>query len=151
MREKISHAELCRIAERWLKTTVGCGCAVSEMVSVASETPDAIGWKSGFSYLVEAKTSRSDFLSDKKKHVRRNPHLGMGMYRYFITEPGLIKPEELPQRWGLLETTGKRVKVVHGLPPKSYDYHNQWNHEHSARSELILLASALRRAQERIT
>lgn len=148
MSKTLTHAELCQIAERWLRRSVGCGCAVSEMVSFASETPDAIGWKSGFSYLVEAKTSRADFFADRKKHFRQQPELGMGMYRYFITEPGLLKPDELPDRWGLLETTGKRVRVVHGLPAKSYDSKNEWNHDHSVRSEMILLTSALRRAQE---
>lgn len=148
MSKNLSHAELCEIAVRWLRRTVGCGCVISEMVSFAPETPDAIGWKSGYSYLVEAKTSRSDFFADKKKHFRMQPHLGMGMWRYFITEPGLIKPEELPTRWGLLETTGKRVKVVHGLHPKTCDWKNEWNHKFSEVSERTLLTSALRRAQE---
>lgn len=74
----LSHAELCTRAVRWLKNTAGCTVAISEMASVAGETPDAIGWRHGVSILIEAKTSRADFRADRKKPWRQRPHIGMG-------------------------------------------------------------------------
>lgn len=80
----------------------------------ASESPDAIGWKNhGWSILVECKVSRADFLADLKKPHRVNPDGGMGQTRYFLTPPGLLKVDELPATWGLLEVRGRFVRVVH--------------------------------------
>lgn len=106
-----THKELCDLAVKWLKRSPsnnghGCNIAVSEVKADHSgEIPDAIGFKMSCprsSVLVEVKTSRSDFLADKKKPHRQQEHLGMGTYRYFMCPDGLISPEELPEKWGLL-------------------------------------------------
>lgn len=55
----------------------------------------------GVSVVVEAKTSRSDFLADRKK-PHRAPGQGIGVYRYMLCPEGIIRPEEVPQGWGLL-------------------------------------------------
>ncbi len=35
----------------------------------------------------------------------------MGQIRYYMTPPGLLKPEEVPGAWGLLEVHGSKVSV----------------------------------------
>ncbi|STM09174.1 Uncharacterised protein [Escherichia coli] len=41
--------------------------------------------------LIEAKCSRADLLADRKKRFRKNPSLGMGDWRFFISEPELFQ------------------------------------------------------------
>lgn len=79
-----------------------CGFVAVEHSTIGFEIPDVIGFNSMFSVMVECKMSRSDFLSDKKKIVRRNEDLGMGNFRYYYCPDGLIKPDELPDGWGLI-------------------------------------------------
>lgn len=132
-----SHAELVDAARRWLRD---CPVVVicSEVASVAGETPDAIGWSGGASWLVECKTSRSDFKTDARKPWRRNPEDGMGGYRYYLAPKGLLAVSELPPGWGLLEYHAGKVREVHKavyrVPGKR-----------SARGEIALLVSVLRR------
>lgn len=107
----MSHDELVGRAARWLKTRFGCGVVATELRCQSSEEPDAIGFRYGgtWSVLVEVKVSRSDFLADRKKqrhHVR-----GMGQERWYLTPPGLVRPEELPDGWGLAEAD-KVIRVV---------------------------------------
>ena len=120
-----THRELCDIAVKWLKRPHsqkghGCNVAVSEVASGWNgEIPDAIGFRcSGYmdgSVVVEVKVSRSDFLSDKKKPHRKEPEKGMGDWRYFLCPEGIIQPEELPEKWGLLYVTKRGgIKPVSG-------------------------------------
>jgi hypothetical protein len=115
------HAELCKQGKKWLEKTIGARLAISELrcLSKWGEIPDVIGWKSGYSLLIEAKTSRSDFKADSKKKFRINQEYGMGNYRLYLCPEGLIKPEELPENWGLLyysprEKNLKRVVCFKG-------------------------------------
>lgn len=112
----MTHAELVEIALRWLWSNRRCAVACAEIDSTSAEKPDAIGWKTGVSYLVECKVSRADFLADRKKPWRQGEHAGMGTYRYFLTPPGLVKVEELPEGWGLLEVHAWGVRTIHGHP-----------------------------------
>jgi hypothetical protein len=50
--------------------------------------------------LVEVKTSRSDFMGDKK--WKRVPPTDLA---YVAMPPGIVKPEEWPVGWGILEVT----------------------------------------------
>ena len=148
-----THGELVERAGRWLRNSavipgfrlvhkrkVKCGVVLTEMVSNAQETPDAIGWFScGYhSILIECKTSRADFFADQKKWRRSHPALGVGCYRYYMTPPGLIKKDELPEKWGLLETSGKVVRLRR-IAWRFDDY--------SKADEKGMLFSALRRIQ----
>jgi hypothetical protein len=119
------HAQLCQLAQRWLMRPQsagghGCGFAITEgWGDGQGEHPDAIGWRrsplDGGSILVEVKVSRPDFLADARKPHRAEPALGVGRYRYYLCPEGLIAPEELPPRWGLLYATGRRsVRAVLG-------------------------------------
>jgi hypothetical protein len=137
----VTHADLVVRATKWLKNTIGCGFVLTELSTASMETPDAIGWTSVTSYLVECKTSRSDFLADRKKLFRAYPEQGMGVYRYYMTPPGLVNPEELPSRWGLLWVYGRTVKVM--KQPEAFDP------KQAAFNEQPLLCSALRRVHLR--
>ncbi|NUP08368.1 MAG: hypothetical protein HOW73_20150 [Polyangiaceae bacterium] len=111
----MNHAALVKRAARWLELSQGCGFVITEAATAATgtfESPDAIGWAGpGRSILVECKVSRADFLADAQKPHRIHPTMGMGRERYYLTLPGLLKPSDLPERWGLLEVGPKNTRV----------------------------------------
>ncbi|OGU23745.1 MAG: hypothetical protein A2580_17820 [Hydrogenophilales bacterium RIFOXYD1_FULL_62_11] len=98
----------------------GCQVALSEgWAEAGGEIPDAMGWRhAGFqdgTVIVEAKVSRADFLADMRKSHRSDPAKGMGKWRYYLCPEGLIQPEELPPRWGLIYALpGRGLTVVAG-------------------------------------
>lgn len=142
----MTHAELVARAGAWLRAR-GCKIAFTELVSLCGETPDAIGWRDSgqTSLLIECKASRSDFHADKHKAHRRPDCAAMGRYRYYFCVPGLIRPEELPERWGLLYCHPKKVELVRGRDPLRYDDTLDWNHNVDNGSELQMMFSALNR------
>jgi hypothetical protein len=125
----MTHDEIVEIARKWLARAYrpasglegghgACNVVAAELVTSCWETPDAIGWHSGFTTLVECKVSRSDFLADRKKYFRQNPEVGLGYYRYFMAPKGLLKPDEMPAGWGLIEVDEKgKTRVVHRPAP----------------------------------
>jgi hypothetical protein len=109
----VNHQQLVRLAELWLRRHYRSSIMLSEQSCASGETPDVIAWKGKCrSVLVECKVSRADFLADREKPFRRNPELGMGSERFYLAPAGLIAPNELPVKWGLLEVKGREVKVV---------------------------------------
>jgi len=141
----ITHDELCLRAERFLKSN-GFGVVFHDKfraVTNSGEQPDCLGFRSGVSCLIECKTSRSDFLADRKKKFRLEQGLGMGDWRFMMTPRGLIKPEELPKDWGLLETDGKRVYKIVGWPANTYWFDKPFHSNKQA--ECDYMYSALRR------
>ena len=68
-----THDHLCERAAAWLRSTGRCDPVLAGIAS-CYEIPDAIGWNVGGSIVIECKTSRVDFLRDRKKYVRlRHP------------------------------------------------------------------------------
>lgn len=131
----MTHAELVERAAVWLQRKHAV--VITEMAHAAGEEADAIGFTGyGASTLVECKATRSDFLADGKKMFRQFPQYGMGRSRYFMTPPGLVRVDELPERWGLIEPMAGRFMVV----VKATDFP-----EYARDCELQLLVSALRR------
>ena len=130
---KPTHDKLVQIAANWLKKT--CSVVVTELATIGEE-PDAIGWKSTFSTLVECKVSRSDFLADRKKWFRANPEHGIGAFRYFMTPPDIIRVDELPKKWGLLVLEKTRVRVLRKA---------EQIYEINQRHEVNILLSTIRR------
>lgn len=100
---QLNHRKLCIIASKYIRSQKGLiqPYSVCELERVG-ESPDAFGWGRGSTILIEAKYSRADFLSDKKKHFRIYREQGVGDFRYYICPTGLIKEHELPVFWGLL-------------------------------------------------
>lgn len=154
MSENFTHKQLCEKAVIWLKRPncrqgPGCSFAFSETAPQgADEIPDAIGWKHGISTLVEVKTSRSDFFADKAKPHRVNPETGLGVYRYFFTTQGLLKIEELPPKWGLVEISNRGVirPIVGGMLLRWREEDN-WQHSINHASEIAFLARILARVE----
>lgn len=128
---------------QWLRA-YRCGVILSEQSCASGEMPDAIGWKRAcHSVLVECKISRSDFLADREKPFRQKAHLGMGCERYYFVPTGLIRVEELPDGWGLLEYRNRQV-VTTRIAAKSLRTANGFRHE------MNLLLASLRRVEIRI-
>ena len=139
----MTHAQLIDRAVRWLRW-YRCGVVLSEQACTNGEMPDAIGWKQAcHSVLVECKVTRADFLADRAKPFRAKPEKGVGSERFYLTPPSLVKPEELPSGWGLLELRRGRVEMVH---PSAKNLRTAAGF----RSEMNLLLASLRRVEVRI-
>ena len=135
----MTHKDLVKKAIVWLKNNQRCTVVVSERGSAyVSEQPDGIGFKGGFSILVECKASRVDFLKDSKKHFRECAWAGMGQKRYYMTPKGLIKPDELPPNWGLIEVYERQCRIKHDA--EVFEETNKHN-------EVAFLTSVIRRLE----
>ncbi len=128
------HADLVTKAAAWLKAK-RCSVVITDMVSSAGETPDAIGFNSFRTILIECKASRADFRADALKASRHHGR-GMGNERYFLAVAGVLKPEEMPEGWGLLE-----VWPEGNIRQKRAPVYSPANRE----GEMSLLVSAIRR------
>jgi hypothetical protein len=131
------------LAVAWLRR-YRCGVVLSEQACVNGEMPDAIGWKKAcHSVLVESKVARGDFLADREKPFRRKPEMGVGCERYYLAPRGLIRVEELPAGWGLLEVSGREIERVK-LSAKNL------RSAAGFQNEMNLLLASLRRVEVRI-
>jgi hypothetical protein len=139
----MTHAQMVERAVRWLRS-YRCGVVLSEQACVSGEMPDAIGWKQAcHSVLVECKISRADFLADREKPFRQKPERGVGSERFYLTPTALIKIEELPTGWGLLEYRRGRIEM---LQPSAKNSRTAVGF----RYEMNLLLASLRRVEVRI-
>lgn len=142
----MTHGELVAMASKWLKD-FGCGVVFDDNFvarTQSGEKPDALGFKSNVSLLIECKATRSDFLADRNKKFRKNPELGVGDWRFYLCPAGLIKPDEIPQGWGLLYCDGVSVSDVSGIPTNTaLESKKPFVGNHV--NEKIILYSALRR------
>ncbi|WP_233268489.1 hypothetical protein [Pantoea sp. BAV 3049] len=140
------HDLLCAKAVRYLKRHGFCVAFHDRFRAWTSsgEQPDAIGFRNGASCLIEVKCSRSDFLADRNKKFRDMPSEGMGDWRFYLCEPDIIRPCDLPEGWGLLYAEGRRIVNIVGWPGNA-----QWLSHKPFRSnkqaECDYLYSALRR------
>lgn len=139
----MTHAQMVERAVRWLRS-YRCGVVLSEQACASGEMPDAIGWKQAcHSVMVECKITRADFLADREKSFRRKPERGVGSERFYLTPPALIKLEELPPGWGLLEYRRGHIEMLH---PSEKDLRTAAGF----RYEMNLLLASLRRVEVRI-
>lgn len=73
--------------------------------------------------IFEVKVARSDFASTFKATGTRhaiNRQTGFGNLHWVVTESGLVKPDEVPEQWGILECRGSglcetRRPILHGI------------------------------------
>jgi hypothetical protein len=139
----MTHSQLVERAVRWLRS-YRCGVVLSEQACVSGEMPDAIGWKrANHSVLVECKVTRADFLADRSKPFRVKPEQGVGSERFYLTPPTLVKIEELPPGWGLLEYRRGRIEMVQASA-------KNLRTANGLRYEMNLLLASLRRVEVRI-
>lgn len=148
--EKFTHNELIELGRAWcIKPYSACadyghsGCAVViteiKANTYAMEEPDVLGFCNKGSILIECKASRADFLKDKEK-VFRHPALkemALGNQRWYLAPLGIIKPDEVPEDWGLLEVLRNRDILY----PKIRAAIQESNKE----SEINILISVMRR------
>jgi hypothetical protein len=139
----MTHAQLVQKAVAWLRS-YRCGVVLSEQACLSGEMPDAIGWKRAcHSVLVECKISRADFLADRDKPFRLKQELGLGCERFYLTPTDMLRPEELPAGWGLLECHNRKITL---LRPAAKNLRTATG----LRYEMNLLLASLRRVEIRI-
>jgi hypothetical protein len=139
----MTHAALVRKAVEWLRS-YRCGVVLSEQACISGEMPDAIGWKRAcHSVLVECKVTRADFLADRSKPFRLNPEMAVGCERFYLAPRGLIRADELPSGWGLLDLHNRRIEMVR--PSRK-----NLRRDDGFRCEMNLLLASLRRVEIRI-
>lgn len=109
---KLSHKSLTLLGASWLRRQ-GFSVIETEITAIGSrEQPDVIGFRSSSSAIVEVKVSRADFLADRRKPERAEGGAGLGVYRFYLSPVGVVRPEDLPPRWGLLHATGTRGGLI---------------------------------------
>lgn len=141
----VTHARLVKLAVGWLRRQYRCGVVLSEQYCATGEVPDAIGWKKMCrSVVVECKASRSDFLADFNKPFRVRPEEALGCERLYLAPRGMIARAELPPHWGLLEVSGREVKLA--VKPGKVDQRGPAG----LMKEMNLLLASLRRVELRI-
>ena len=142
-RKKWNH-EKCK--NRACFATEACGACLwykyvaVELNTYQNEQTDVWGIGSfNYSVVIEVKTSHSDFLADKKKWCRSDvaeeKNKQAGRHRWYLCPEGVIKKEELPDKWGLLYWDGKKVYPVKA--PRQFD--------NTAAADMAILTSILRR------
>lgn len=132
-----THTELVNLAAIWLKKKHPIVVTELEAFSDTGEQADVLGISSFGSTLIEVKVSRRDFLQDKKKPFRKDPSMGMGYERYYCAPKGLIKIDEIPKDWGLLEYEDGRINQAFRSGIGFYD--------RNIRAEREILYSIVRR------
>lgn len=118
MTTALTHAELCAIGERWLRSR-GCRVVLRDPFKAqvwTGECPDVIGWRDGYSILIEAKTSRADFFADRHKRFRMEPEKGMGDSRLYLAPHGVLTASDMPEGWGLLLVDSGKVRIATDYP-----------------------------------
>lgn len=137
------HYELCCKGATWIRQRKNAEpwravnlLSVVEIICYGAENPDVYATNGTDSTVIEVKTSHADFLADQKKLTRREAKYAMGDYRYYLCPEGIIKPEELPENWGLLYyDNGKIRKIVQAGRFQNVD--KVW--------DMLLLTSIMRR------
>ena len=105
---RVTHDELSELVAKWLKRhsqnmlIPNCATVAVDMKTLEQEKPDVIGWNGCSSTMIEVKVGRGDFLKDFKKPFRQICEKGVGEFRYYCCPSGLIRENELPDKWGLL-------------------------------------------------
>lgn len=134
----MTHAELVERGVRWLRGRAhNCTVVFAEISTRLFVVPDVLGFSAGGeSTHVECKVSRKDFKKDKTKLSHSDPRLAIGDYRWYLTPPGLLSPQDIPEGWGLAEVQQRRIIQV--VPALLLE-----NRIH--RPELSILVAAVRR------
>jgi hypothetical protein len=142
----MTHKELVEKANMWLKNRINCKVILKEFKAYVftGEIPDVIGWVYSKSILVEVKATRGDFLSDCKKKARKEGMPALGDFRFYFTNPGVVKKNEIPDKWGLYELHGLRIlhkggQVYYNAGKPPFESHKK--------SEVALLLAAMRGLQ----
>ncbi|HAL44577.1 MAG TPA: hypothetical protein DCP47_01425 [Phycisphaerales bacterium] len=137
----LNHKQLVKQAANYLRNDIGLSVVITERTTQI-EIPDVIGYRGGFSWLIECKASKADFLADKKKLFRINPEQGIGYYRFYLAPINMIKVGELPENWGLIEVFNDEGKLRNIRAKDSQPFY-----ERNMQNEIAGLVSVMRRLQ----
>lgn len=117
MKTPWTHNELVRLACRWAKAR-GYLVVLAESGHLHGDLiPDVLAWARDYlgqrSILIEVKISRADFRRDKDKPLHTHPEKYPGQERLYCAPQGVLKLDDIPPSWGLLEptTNGKGLTV----------------------------------------
>jgi len=99
----------------------------------------------------EIKTSRSDFLNEMKKPLKRHPALMISNQFYFAAPKGMLKPDEIPQEAGLVEVGTEGEVVIKVAAPLREAYPPTWPLVASIARRVNQLDHQLRQMNERET
>ncbi|NDW19458.1 hypothetical protein D0T53_11135 [Dysgonomonas sp. 216] len=121
--DNTTHHNLCCIAAKWLqgrwsKSKPYADYATVELVTQGWENTDVFGWNCQYSTMIEIKVSRSDFLKDKDKKCRVDWYGSVGNYKYYCCPEGVIKENDLPDKWGLLYVKDGKVEIIKLAEPQ---------------------------------
>ena len=148
-----THSQLVDAAYKWVLKN-GMSVAFKEMKTIVEEIPDVIAFGGRVqSLLIEVKISRIDFKREMRSKIFRiNPAQGMGTHRIMMCPAGMLKLEELPEKWGLLEvdTEGKTKLTYRPDPefPKGMFLCASHAQDCNIKNERLYMLSALRRLQQ---
>ena len=113
---EMSHTECINRVASWLRqqhqsySSLRCKIIFKEPhgYNISKEYPDVLGTGMKNDINIECKVSRQDFIKDGKK---RHNH-PFGNYKFYACPEGLIKPEEVPEKFGLIYVDRKTCKVI---------------------------------------
>ena len=130
----MKHEELCELtAIKFVQTF-----ALWE-VKGKWENPDVITWNSsGRSTVYEIKMSRADFLADFKKKCRKSDHKKAGCKFAYVCYGDFIKPDEIPEKWGLFYFINGKFKAIKYTPN---DFDNWENPVRDLQGEIVMLVN----------
>lgn len=114
--------------------------------------PDIIGFSHELSAVVDIRTKRSDFLR-RRLALRDTPDTALGNVRFFLTPMRMVRRDELPEGWLLLEYTGATI-IPYDFRQENHigvvlDSHPEWRHESDATAERDILYSIANRLTEK--
>ncbi|MDR1695599.1 MAG: hypothetical protein LBR69_03070 [Endomicrobium sp.] len=101
-----THKDITIIATKYAKRLFRCPIGAWEFC-IEDEKCDGFLVRHHETFLIEAKVSMEDFKRDKKKDFRIYPEKGVGTFRLYAAPEGLLKLEDLPEKWGLIEVNEK--------------------------------------------
>ena len=113
--------------------------------------PDIIGFNHELSTVIDIRTKRSDFLR-RRFAMQDLPDTALGNVRFFLTPIRMLRRDELPEGWLLLEYTGATI-IPYDFRPENHigvvlDSHPEWRHKSDAATERNILYSIASRLTE---
>lgn len=141
--KSFTHNELSVHMAQYLLVNKAYPIVCIECKSRLNEIPDVYAVKGLSSLVIECKTSYADFKQDLKKRSRKWPKGGLGMYRFYFCEPGVIPIAELPPKWGLyhIDKAGM-ITVAVGSMTSKYRFQPNWEKEFFVMQTLCKKASS---------
>lgn len=115
-KSELTHREVINRSATWLMNQTSAKwramiilCEPTSYISTyGTEFPDVLGIDGEKSVNIEVKVSRSDFFNDKNKY-HNHP---LGHYKIYACPTGLINPDEIPEKWGLLYINKRGGKLI---------------------------------------